>query len=331
MVKAFVAKGTLLPQNILEGLAESKSLDDLVVKLKGTIYNEAVSRLQPPYTPRSLEAAFREHLAYIHFRLTQTTPKAELLSAYYLKYISGNLKMVLKGKAQDRPYEEIAGHIDLYAEELLGRRDLIIRALSAQDLKQAVEVFEGSEFASDAESALKVIGETSRYQVFDVYIDRAFYNKVLEAFIREAEDDRWVRDIVAVDIDSYNTLAVLRGKLWNLSPPDIRGLIIEPTFSVKDAETLSEGLKCLTGTTYRTLIPQVDGEEAALAALEDAFQILTYKRALKPFIWDIQGMSVVLGLVKLKELEVRNLSAIAFGVAQHLGLKDIASRLTMLR
>jgi len=338
MTKAFVAKGFLLSREALEGLAESKSLEDLAVKLKGTVYSEAVSRLQPPYMPSAFESAFREHLAYIHFKLMKTSPKSELLSAYYLKYIAWNLKTVLKSKAQDRSYDEIVGHLNLYAEELLRRRDLIVRALSATDLNEAVGILKRSEFASEAQSALKAFRETGRHQVFDVYIDRAFYSKVLDAFTREGRDNPWVRSIVAVDIDSYNTLAVLRGRLWNLTPRDIQGLIVKPTFSVKaedlkavmEAETLSDGLKVLLSTPYRDLVPQPEAGEEALAVLEDSFRILSYRRAAEPFIWDVHSMSVPIGLVKMKELEARNLSAIAFGVSQGLSLHEIVSRLTLL-
>lgn len=339
MVKSFVIRGNLLTSQALEELAESKSLADMVVKLKGTVYAEAISKLQPPYTARKMETVFRGRLADIHQALLKFTPKTSLLASYYLKFIAGNLKILLKGRAQRKSDEEIVSHLDMHAEELVGRRDMVVRALSAENLDQTVELLEGSEFAAEAESALATFKDTGKFQVFDIYIDKAFYNRVVNSFTSEHKGDTRVRDIVAVDVDSYNTLAVLRGRLWDLEPSEIRGLLIKPFFDVTetdlknmiDGESLAEAVKILSRTVYRRLIPQVEPSEAALASLEDAFRVLGYRRASNPFLRDIHRISVVLGAVKLSELEARNLAAIAFGVEQHLNVKDIMARLVFLK
>lgn len=339
MVKSFVTKGNLLTHQIFEGLAESRSLDDVVVKLKGTVYSNSVSRLQPPFTAHKLEMVFRGHLAEMHQALLKVAPKASLLDAYYLKFIAGDLKVLLKGRAQQKTDEEIRRHLDMHAEELVGRRDLVVKALSAENLDQAVEVLEGSEFAEDAQSALAVFKETGRSQVFDVYIDKAFYKKVLGAFTEGHSKEPYVRDIVAVDADSYNALAVLRGRLWDLGPTEVRGLLIRPFFDISekclkdmiDAEPLTEALKILNRTAYRRIISDAEVTEAAVSGLEDSFRILGYRRAFNPFLWDFHKTSIALGAVKLSELEVRNLSAVAFGVDQRLGVKDIMSRLVFLK
>lgn len=339
MVKSFVIRGNMLSHQTLEGLAESKSLDDLVVKLRGTVYAEPVSKLRQPYSVQKLEMAFREHLADIHQALLKVTPKADLLAAYYLKYIAGNLKILLKGRLQGRPDEEISKHLDMHAEELIRRRDLIVRALAAEGLDQTVNVLADSEFGEEAENALTVFKETGKFQIFDVYIDKAFYRRVMAAYLSEHEDDDRVRDIVAVDVDSYNVLAVLRGRLWGLDPVQIRELMITPVFDVSEgglkkmieAESIGEAMKILHGTRYRKIMPEGELDEAAIAKLEDAFRALGYQRALNPFLWDIHKTSIVLGAIKISELETRNLSAIAFGVEQHLSAKEIMNRLVFVK
>ncbi len=335
MVKAFVIRGNLLSRQSLEGLAESRNLDEMVVKLRGTVYADAVSKLSQPYDIQQMERAFREHLANIHQALLKVAPKAKLLAAYYLKYIAGDLKTLLKGKAQKIPDEELSKHVDMYIEELAGRRDLIARALSAEDLDQSVKVLADSEFGDEAEAALAAYKETGRLQMFDVYIDKAFYRRLVEAYLSENKSEERVRDIVAVDVDGYCVLAVLRGRLWELDPAEIRDLLITPAFDITetdlrkmiDAESIAEAVKILNGTPYRSILPEGDVDEVAIAKLEDEFRTLSYHRAFDPFLWDIHKVSVAIGAVKLSELEVRNISAIAFGVQQHLGVKDIMSQL----
>jgi V/A-type H+-transporting ATPase subunit C len=339
MVKSFVVRGNLLSKQALEGLAESKNLDEMMVKLRGTVYADAVSRMSQPYDIQEMERKFKERLADIHSALLKVVPKMNLLAAYYLKHIAGDLKTLLKGKAQNRSDEDISSHLDMYMEELIGRRDLIVRALTAENLEQAVNVLTDSEFGRETKDALEAYKETGRLQIFDVYIDKAFYRRVVDAYLAIHMGEERVRDIVAVDVDSYNVLATMRGRLWELELAQIRDLIITPTFDVTegdlrkmvDAESIDEAVKILIGTPYRKIVPDGDVNEAAISKLEDGFRVLGYHRAVDPFLWDIHKTSIALGAIKLTELEVRNISAIAFGVKHHLGVKEIMSRLIFPR
>ena len=338
MVKSYVIKGNLLSFQILEGLAESKNLDDLVIKLRGTNYADTVSRIQPSFTANKLENAFLGRLTDVYSKIVKVAPKTSLLDAYYLKYIGLNLKVILKGKAQQKKEDEILKHLHIFFEESVGRRDLIVRVLSAESLEQAVEALGSSEFADDVESALQIYEDTGKTQVFDTYIDKAFYKKVLNAFDSDHKRDSYIRDIVTVDIDSYNALAVLRGRLWELEPATIRGLLIEPFKLSKssldamiESETLIDSLRILQTTAYRKIVPDNDIFEDAIASLEDSFRILSTKKAIVPFLWDTNRTALALGSIKLTELEIKNLSAIAFGIEQHLAQKDIMSKLIILK
>ena len=339
MVKSFVTRGNLLDSSALEGLAESKNLDDVLVKLRGTVYAEVVSSLEPPLTSSKFEMSFHKHLSQIHHKLLKVTPNNEILTAYYLKYIASNLKILLKGRAQNKSNEEISKHLDMHAEELIGRRDLIVKALSAENIKQTITLLENSEFGGDAISALDIFEKTGKLQIFDIFIDKAYFDKILQAYNLKHKDDQRIRDIVAVDIDSFNSLAVLRGKLWNLESSEIKKMLISPFFDVSernlmamiDAESTVESIKILLGTAYRKIILPTENEAESLARIEDGFLTIGYRRAFNPFLWDINGISIVLGAIKLTELEMRNLSAISFGVEHHLGVKEIMSKLVLLK
>ena len=66
IAKAYYNKGVLLSGATLEELLSAKGLDELVLRLKGTVYSPYVSKLRPPYDSKSLELLFREHLADLH-------------------------------------------------------------------------------------------------------------------------------------------------------------------------------------------------------------------------------------------------------------------------
>ena len=348
VVKSYAAKGTLLQKQALEGLAESKDLDDLATRLRATTYGDVILRVEKPYTTTKLEMAFQDHLASIHNSLTKVASAPGLIEAYYLKYITSNLKTVLKGKALGKGYEELSRNVNLYPEQLIGRRDMVIRALSAGELPEVVNILRDSEFGDEIDDGLKAFRETGRPQAFDVYLDKTLYTMIVNEFFKLKEsrllglagsDFEKVKPLVAVDIDSYNVLAVLRAKLWDLEPSSIRDLIIEPTFEVShdvlkkmvETESVVDAMQSLTTTRYRQALPSGELTAASLGLIEEGFNSIAYKRASAPFLWDDFSLSLVLGIIKMKELEARNLSAIAFGVNAKIGFQAITSKLIVVK
>ena len=146
-------RGRMLTKNELQNLAESRDLEELVTRLKNTIYLDAFAKLTKPYTAEKVEGALKEYLVNTHAKLVKIAGGGGILNAYFVKHIIWNLKLVLKGKALNKSYEELLPRINLRAEELVGRRDLIVKALVAKDLDEACVCVGGSEFAEDAAKA----------------------------------------------------------------------------------------------------------------------------------------------------------------------------------
>ena len=171
--KAFALRGSLLDAAAIQKLAEATSLDEQVNRLRSTQYADSFSNLSPPNTARRIELALRERMAVVHRSITQGAGKYGILQLYYLKYIAWDLKLALKARALNRSYEETVEYLDMKAEELVGRRDLIIKVLSAKDVNEAVTMLSGSEFHEDAEKALSAYSSKGEIRFFDVYIDHA--------------------------------------------------------------------------------------------------------------------------------------------------------------
>jgi V/A-type H+-transporting ATPase subunit C len=339
MVKSFVIRGDIITYQNLENLAESKSLEEFIIRMKGTKYSDVISKIQPPYNTRKIEKSLKRRLIEIHKAILKVTPKKKLLRAYYLKYISGNLKVLLKGRAQNKQDDDIKDYIDMYAEELIGRRDLLARAFSSESLEQMIEILKDSEFGDEARNAFEIFKKTGKFQIFDVYIDKAYYKRIIESFFSEHKKDSRIKDIVSVDADSYNILAVLRGRKWELDSLQIKDLLVEPFFDIKEshlkkminAGSESEVIKILNQTPYRKLITETEDFEATISSIEDNSINILATRALNPFLWDIHKTSIALGAVKLSEMEVKNLSRIAFGVEQRMSFKKIMSQILSLK
>jgi V/A-type H+-transporting ATPase subunit C len=327
-------KGRMLTRNELQTLAEARDIEELVTRMKNTVYLDVLSKLTKPYTAEKIEGALRENLVNNHVKMVSIAGGSGVLNAYFVKYITWNLKLILKGKALGKSYEELVPKINLRAEELVGRRDIAVKALVAKNLEEAVAALAGSEFGEDAAKAAAAYKDKGDLRLFDTYIDHVFYRDLGRALTIESQSPE-VKNIVAVDIDSYNILAVLRGKYWNLSQNDIDDLIVATTSKVpKDTlqkminiENTSEAITELGNTVYKDIIPQsATNDINAIMQLEASFESLQLKRVISSFR-TMFSVGIMVAALKLMMIEVRNLAAIASGVEQKVPAESIMTNL----
>ncbi len=341
--KAFALRGSLLDGTTVQKLAESTSLEELVNRLRSTSYSDSLSSVSPPYNARRFELALRERLAVVHHSVTQGAGRYRILQLYYLKNIAWDLKLALKARALGRTYEETVEYLDMKAEELVGRRDLIAKVLTAKDVNEAVTMLSGTEFFSDVEKALASYNSKGEIRFFDVYIDHAVLSAISKEFslnpklyAAKSANVHGVGEMVALDVDSYNVLSVLRAKLWGLTDAEVQELIITPArrvqlptlTSMAGADSVAEGVK-LVESAYRFQLQGAQGDEDLIDLVEDGFAKQMKETATLSFVWQGLSPGTILGLIKLLEFEVSNLSAIAIGVEAGMDPKKILSKLRM--
>ncbi|CAE6490005.1 V0D/AC39 family V-type ATPase subunit [Candidatus Nitrosotenuis uzonensis] len=331
-VKSFSQRGKLLSKSELQTLAEARDLDELITRIKNTKYADAVSKVSKPYTAAGIESALRSELAEIHYSIASTAGKSDVLDAYYLKFLISNLKVILKGKALGKTQEEIEPHLNLHAEELIGQRDVIVKALVSKDLEEAVASLGAIEFGDEVAKSIAVYNEKKNIQVFDVFLDKILYQQLGRA-VRNSRDRDLIR-LAGMDIDFYNILSILRGKFWGLDEEQIKNLIVTHTPSVpKDllgkmisSDSVKSVFDELATTRYKDLVPQTDNEIEAVSQFEHNFEMAIYKAVNRSFT-KMFSFSTIVGITKLTLYEVRNIAAIAFAVEQKIPPQTTMSRL----
>jgi len=333
-VLAHSLRGKMLSKSELQTLAESRDIEELVTRMKNTVYLDALAKLTRPFTAEKVEGALREHLVNQHAKMVNIANGSAILNAYFVRHITWNLKIILKGKAMGRTYEELLPKINLRAEELVGRRDLVVKALVAKDFDEAVNSLAGSEFGEDAKKAAQSYKEKGDVRVFDTYLDHAFYKSLDRAVVFESKLQD-AQKLVGIDIDAYNVLAVLRGKYWGLSPADVAELIVTTTTKVSkdtlqkmiNTEKIQEAIGELAATTYKDLIPRSAANDIdAIMQLEAGFEKEALKRIMNSFR-TVFTIANLLASLKLMGYEIRNLAAIAAGVEQKIPADKIMASL----
>jgi V/A-type H+-transporting ATPase subunit C len=333
-VVAHSLRGKMLSKSELQTLAESRDIEELVTRMKNTVYLDALAKLTRPFTAEKVEGALREHLVNQHAKMVNIANGSAILNAYFVRHITWNLKIILKGKAMGRTYEELLPKINLRAEELVGRRDLMVKALVAKDFDEAVNSLAGSEFGEDAKKAAQSYKEKGDVRVFDTYLDHAFYKSLDRAVVFESKLQD-AQKLVGIDIDAYNVLAVLRGKYWGLSPADVADLIVTTTTKVSkdtlqkmiNTEKIQEAIGELAATTYKDLIPRSAANDIdVIMQLEAGFEKEALKRIMNSFR-TVFTIANLLASLKLMGYEIRNLAAIAAGVEQKISADKIMASL----
>lgn len=333
-VLAHSMRGRMLSKTELQTLAESRDIEELVTRLKNTVYLDALAKLTKPFTAEKVEGALREHLVNTHAKMVNVANGSAVLNAYFVKYITWNLKIILKGKAIGKTYEELLPRVNLRAEELVGRRDLVVKALVAKDFDEAVNSLAGSEFGEDARKAAQAYKEKGDVRVFDTYLDHAFYKSLDRAIAFESKLQD-VHKLVGIDVDAYNVLAVLRGKFWGLTPAEVSDLIVTTTTKASkdtlqkmmNTEKIQEAIGELGTGAYKELIPRSPANDIdAIMQLEAAFEKEAMRRMMSSFR-TVFTVANVLASLKLISIEIRNLAAIAAGVEQKIPADKIMASL----
>ncbi len=308
-VKSFTAKGKLLYKDSMHTLAESRDIDELVTRIKNTIYLDAVSKLQKPYTAVSVENALREDLVNFHASMANIAGGSDVINAYFVRYIIWNLKVILKGKASGRLYEEILPHVNLRAEELVGRRDIVVKALVGKDLDEAITSLVSSEFGDDAQKAVNIYKEKGDLQVFDVFLDHVFYKALAKGFATSGKETD-VKAIVIPEIDAYNVLSILRAKFWGRNEQQVKEIVVGATSTITDdiiqkmikAENINDAMIELGNTVYKDITPQLTNDIEAIMNLERSFEEILFRKYLGTFR-KMFNYATMISIIKLKMIE----------------------------
>ena len=300
-VKSYSQRGNLLPTEDLRTFAESRDLDELVTRIKNTRYANAFAKITSPVTAETLESALRTHLADIHYSIYKTSGEP-VLKTYYMKFMIWNLKIILKGKVLGKTQEELESKLNLHAEELISQRDIVLKALVAKDLDEAVLSLSETIFGKDIEKAVAAYNESGNIQVFDTFFDKVLTRQLAQSSRKTS--DVYLYTLISMDIDFYNILSVIRGRFWGLDPEKIREIIEGKTASVSqalldrmiNAASVKDALAELSTTRYRHILPQKEDDMGAIVSYLISDQLMytnTCRRATfsRKCVYKLMGIS----------------------------------------
>lgn len=339
-VKIGAERGRLLTEADMRRIVQCRSLKEFVSNLGETAYREGLAKVEPPYLSESLEKVFKENLFGVYFRLIENSPSkiSTFLRTHLLRFEHENIKTVFRAVSVGLPPDQVLRRVHTSIEDFLGNREVFMNAVRGINVKTVVDAFESTAYGPVLASTLRRYEETGTISVFDLILDRIFYEELGASFANlPLEEQRHASFYVSMRMDEFNLFVILRAKNWGYDPHWVRVATSNYSYNLsrEDLETLiiAEGFESalnLVKKGYYKQFFQGNGDaEEILSKAEWKFEEAVTKHARETRVGDPFNVGAPLGLIVEKEAEVRNLTVIALGIEYGLESEEIMSQLLL--
>ena len=338
LVKVGVEKSHLLSEKKLERLADCKNLTEFASELRETIYGEELAKVKSPFTSRVLERVFRESLIEAVIKMVRSSPDVVslFLKTYLLKFEYENIKIILRAASIGLSYDEIVNKIYLSVEEFLKRKELILKAAMAIQMKSVVDVLRPTVYEFSLISGLQKYEETGSTKFFDILLDKMFYEHLAERFKQlPTKEQELAFFYVSTETDMFNILTVLRAKLLGYEPNWVRMAITRNFYNVSEqtvesilmAADFESAFKIIKQSYYKNFFEKAETPEEVISNAENVLRRKIFDHVTKTMIGAPFNVGTPITFILKKEIELYNLTAICLGIEYNWKKDDISGLL----
>ncbi|MCL2135866.1 MAG: V-type ATPase subunit [Candidatus Bathyarchaeota archaeon] len=323
--KIGVERRGLLSDIELKTLSESKNLSDFVAQLRGSAYQEQISKLTVPFSPRKLEHAFNENLINTYIMLIKSLPKN--LKPYFEMYLERfqieHMKILVKMALAKFPHEEKTSKLYLTVEDYFHNRAAIEEAAKTSTLSSIVQAFKKTDYYTSLSIGLKKYEETGSTVYFNILLDRQYFDKLYSIYEKLPENEQtYAKFYAGMNVDGFVLFTILRGKALGYDPdwlkvalPDNCINIPERTFAtLLYAIDYDTALKIVGTTEYKTHFLLTGTPEETISAAEKAFKNAMTQHAKSRALLDVFNIGAPLSFITLKESNVHSLTVLALNI-----------------
>ena len=249
-----------------------------------------------------------------------------------------NIKTLIKATNAKLSPDQKLDKMYLSAERYLKKDSVIEEASKAQTIKQVVNDLKGTVYASSLKAGLQNYEETGSIACIDVLVDKAYYEKLYDAYMMLPKKDKsHALFYASTEIDSFTVLTLLRGKNLNYDANWLRTALPQNNFNlskktfeaVLSAANFESALKIVSGSQYASFFVKDEDPEKTLANGEKAFEKAVFQHAKAYRVRDTFSIGAPLAFMTLKKAEVHNLVATCSGVEAAVNPDTIQSQLLL--
>jgi len=338
LAKIGAEKSKLLSEAKLKAIVETKSLTEFTGQLRETTYQAQIAKIPLPITSRKLERAFKENLIETYIKMIRNSPKTatKFLRVYLLKFEVENIKSLIKAVNAELSSEQKLARVYFSAEDYLKKRGVLEEAAKASTMKQVVNAFKNTEYASALIRGAQSYEENGSTVALDVLLDKVFYDILYDRYRKLSKKEKPHACFYAsTESDSFSLLTILRGKTLNYDADWLRTAAPHNKFNLSSetfealltAADFDSALKIASATSYGKFFAKAQSPEETIASAEKAFNRAMFQHAKVSTISEIFNVGAPLAFMMLKEAEVHNLIASSAGVEASLTTDQIQGQM----
>ena len=340
LAKIGAERSKLLSEVKLKTLTESRDLSAFATQLRETTYQTQIAKVPLPLTSRKLERAFNENLIESYELIVKNSPKnvTKYLNLYPLRFEVENIKALIKAVNANLSPEQKLAKIYLSVEDYLKKRSVFEEAAKASTVKQVVNAFKSTEYASVLNTGLQNYEETGSTARLDVLLDKVFYEKVYDSYMLLTQQEKpHAHFYASTENDSFTLLTLLRGKTLNYDSSWLRlavphnnfDLSMETVEALLSAADFDSALKIALEGHYAKFFVKAQNPEETVANAEKAFKRAVFQHAKANRVGEIFNIGASLAFMTQKEAEVHNLIATSSGVEAAVNPEAIQGQLLL--
>ncbi|OYT45055.1 hypothetical protein B6U84_02900 [Candidatus Bathyarchaeota archaeon ex4484_40] len=246
VVKVGVERSYLIDRRTLQNLAECKSSEELISRLKRSIYRSVLKGIETP-SAEELQYSLKEELIRLYRRMVDYSPEEirSFLKDYISKLEIENLKALLRGKNVGVSQRTLVKRLHLSVEDIFGR--------------------------------------TGSTKFFDFSLDRAYYENLLNSAEAVPWVDREIASSFAgTEVDLFNIVTIIRSKFLGYPSHSIYRMVTHRFYKLTESqirtlissESLDSVLNAIKKGYYGKFLP-------TLGRLEET--LIKFKMAIKNF------------------------------------------------
>jgi V/A-type H+/Na+-transporting ATPase subunit C len=340
LAKIGAERSSLLSEEKLKAFAENKTLMEFASQLRTTSYQEKITKIPLPLSSRKLERVFQETLINAYSKIVKSAPKKvkPFLEMYLSRFEVENIKVLIKAVFAELNFDEKLTKVFLPVEGFLKNRLFFEEAARAVDLKQLVNAFKNTEYASALNLGFKRFEENGSTIFFDVQLDKEFFEKLYETFQGLPKKEKPHAFFYAsMETGGFTILMLLRGKALNYDAQWLRVATPKCTLNLPretiDALIMAtdypSALSLVLKSHYKKFFVKAESPEETIANAQKVFRSAFFDHALEYRVTEAFNVGAALSFMVQKEVEVRNLVTISIGVEAGMKPEDI-KRLMLL-
>lgn len=284
-----------------------------------------------------LEKKIREYVVKTSFQLANSAPSGMqiFLKAYMSKPVYLYFALLLKAKIDVTIRLPAPRAIDAFIWDRLEVTRLmekIIQAKNVQELEEATKNF--SDYRKAVEEAMSLYWKHGFLYMVDLAFAKSYFEKVHDALVEVPQPDRDdVQDILGIETDAYNILAILRAKNWGLTEDILRDLTVPHFFAIND-KTLRRLMGLDIPAYIRAVLELKYGrqflkrEGLSSSDVELEFRRIEARKCWKILLGNPFNYAQVFAVIRLMDVENQNLLAVIHGKDAKLASERIMQYVT---